>query len=285
MKKLLAYFSILSAFIVIFVLGTYIGVHQLYPMQLLVNAKHFLEEGFYPNRLLQGKTVAQVQKNTPYFLNTYQRSVLLIDKDRRYVRTKNGQFIWKPNSYWFQTEFFPDDTAVIVMDSWIVENKVVGHSGTKSLEIIEKKIIPLVEKSKKLGFQVIVLTNSPEGMNSTAATDIRPYFKLMAQKGEISVNFHSQLNSTEFSQQLQKSGIKNLIYVGFSSNSCILFRDLGLATMSGKGFNLFFVPEASSGSGDETDKRKPSGYTHEAATFIISLCLAKIIAFEDFMGL
>ena len=46
---------------------------------------------------------------------------------------------------------------------------------------------------------------------------------------------------------LAQKGILHLIYVGFATNWCVLGRDYGIRAMSGRGYNIILLREATTG--------------------------------------
>jgi nicotinamidase-related amidase len=51
----------------------------------------------------------------------------------------------------------------------------------------------------------------------------------------------------EMHQLLAERGILHLFYAGFATNWCILYRDYGMVAMSGKGYNLILIRDATTG--------------------------------------
>ena len=65
----------------------------------------------------------------------------------------------------------------------------------------------------------------------------------------------------------RERGIKHLVYAGFATNICVLFRDYGVRAMSQRGYNILFLRDATTGvEGSETVE--DLGATRSAIFFI-----------------
>lgn len=76
-------------------------------------------------------------------------------------------------------------------------------------------------------------------------------------------------------------GIGSLIYVGFASNKCVMGRPMGMIPMKHRGFDIFFVPEASAAI--ELPDTWEDQSIHAATTRIVSQWIAQIIDYETLL--
>jgi nicotinamidase-related amidase len=182
--------------------------------------------------------------------------------------------------YKFDRQISNTNSALIVMDPWKDSGSAFLTSYNE--KIIKSKVTPLVRKAIALGIPVLILTNSPD-LDLAYGSQIHPELEKLLIPGRVEVIFHQSTNSEQFSEWLREISIDTLIYSGFSSNMCVIGRDLGMIPMRIKGFKLFFVPEASAAVefGDSWN----TGNQHKLTTSLISQWIGEIIRFEDFINL
>ncbi len=102
------------------------------------------------------------------------------------------------------------------------------------------------------------------------------------ENGEIIKLFHDDFDDDRFAHYLRSQGIDSLIYIGFSSNMCVIGRRTGMIPMVQQGFRIFFVPGASAAIELADTWNEQS--IHKTSTTIISQWIAEIIDYNDFMN-
>lgn len=180
--------------------------------------------------------------------------------------------------YDFMSTIDPNKTALIVMDPWV--DAPSEHLSRYYGEVVESRIIPLVERALARGHPIIVLTNDPDFVRYNS--DIHPDLKELANAGGITVMYHQDLDGEKFTELLRSEGIDTLIYTGFASNMCVIGRLTGMIPMLHQGFRMFFVPEASAAV--ELPDTWENRYIHEAMTLVIAQWITSILEYDEYMN-
>jgi nicotinamidase-related amidase len=226
--------------------------------------------------------VSRMTDDYVFQIETTSRSYFALDETGQLIpENRNGKSFYQvgENLYNLSSVFNTNKTAMIVMDPW-------EDSGSLFLNeyyepVIKEKLIPLINKSIKLGIPVIILTNSPQA-STNYGSKVDAELERLATQGKLQILYHQSTDSNKFSKWLRSMGIDTLIYSGFASNMCVIGRDLGMIPMQVKGFRLFFVPEASAAV--EFKNSWEDGSLHEATTLLISQGIGELINLDDFLS-
>lgn len=220
-----------------------------------------------------------------YQIRSYKKNTWKQNSDGSLYKTRDGQFLHDRRTYFSNRPISSCDSAVVVMDAWVgLEEKIQNYKKEmKDIDPLEDRVIPVVKKAEKLGLKIVILTN--ESMKDTPFIDVHPYLRGLINQGRASVFFHERTSTDAFSDILKEEGIKNLFYVGFAAEKCILFRRMGLAHMHHKPFRLFYIPEASAADNPITDLGEPPIDLLKAVTQIVSEQCCEIVSYKDFMNL
>ncbi len=268
--KIIGAIVLLIAFSVIFFFGVGVGVYHWPPFSVLKAIKDSSEPKLDPRQ--QGYKTEELA----YTLATYRLSYFALDA--------NGDLLLQDSLpyrsekiYHFDRTVFPNRTAIIVMDPWM--DYASDHLNKYFAEVIESRIIPLVKRALNRGHPILVLTNNP----STVAynTEIHPELQTLVQNDKARLLFHQDLDDEGFATSLRSQGITTIIYIGVSSNMCVIGRRVGMIPMIHQGFKIFFIPEASAAIeyGDTWQNQS----IHKATTKLISQWIAEIIDYNEFM--
>jgi nicotinamidase-related amidase len=260
----------LGLFSAAFLYGVGVGVYQWPPFSVLKAFKHALvvDESVQPaDRRTNGAA---------YQLTTYRQSYYKLDSGGT-LELQRGLPFRSEDTYRFERTIRPTKTAIVIMDPWV--DMPSTHLNEYYGQIVESRIMPLVSKSLKRGHPIIVLTNDPDTVDYN--TNIHPELAALSPEGKISILYHQDFSDEEFATYLRSKGIDTLIYIGFSSNMCIIGRRMGMIPMVQNGFRLFFVPEASAAV--EYPNTWDNQSIHHATTKIISQWIAEIIDYDEFM--
>ncbi len=177
--------------------------------------------------------------------------------------------------------FNPWQTTLIIMDPW-------ADSGSPQLNAhyaptLTNGIVPLVQKAIALGFRnVIVMTNRAQPFGYGVAIDPRLQQLVAARK--ISLLYHEDWNASNLTSTLKAQNITSIVYAGFASSMCVINRPTGLIAMGGRGFKLYFVPEASAAI-EFDDWMSTPGPVHAATTQLISQWMADLIDLQELLKL
>lgn len=210
-----------------------------------------------------------------YTIPTYQLSYFKLDEKGKLVTMENSLPYRSEGVYHLNCTINSNKTAIIIMDPWV--DMPSEHLNKYYEQITQSKILPLVSVAHNRGHPIIVLTNDCNKV--TYDCRINSQLEEMVKKREINIIYHQDMDANQFAAYLKAQGVESLIYIGFASNMCLIGRNLGAITMKQKGFQIFFVPEASAAV--EMSTTWANQTIHNYATVIISQWIAKIIKYED----
>ena len=150
---------------------------------------------------------------------------------------------------------------MVLIDPW--ETSANNFLSEKHKEIYLTKILPLINISVEKKLNIFIFTNKFEnkGYNEKIYKELQVY----VNKRKIIKKTHQNVTDIDFAKILKKKKIENLIYLGFSSNMCIINRRVGILGMTFRNFKTYFIPEASMAL--EREKQKT---VHKYTTDLIS---------------
>ena len=207
---------------------------------------------------------------------------LLTKRYSHWVLDENGEMEYITESrikvrdgwYGIAKEFTNKDTAFIVMDPWIdwPDDFLTDYFGA----ITKNYTLPLIQAAVNAGHPVFILTDDAEKSKFNAK--ITPGLQELADAGKTKVLYHTDYTAESFLKLIGDMGIEKLIYTGYCTNICVMFRELGVAQMSKK-IQTFFLPKCAGAMehGDTWD----TGEVHKFATFILGQTRALLIEFDD----
>lgn len=170
------------------------------------------------------------------------------------------------------------DTAIVVMDPWNIDEPVTPNKN-RAEGVMQNKLIPLVELSLKKDYLVYVATNKCE-KNQKIYCGAHEDFP---ESKNVEFVYHQYETTQSFENKLRKKGIKNLIYIGFASNQCLLgSRNMSMIPMFRSKFKIYYVPDASSAM--ETNETFITELIHEATTLTVSQWVAEILDHNEVMS-
>lgn len=211
-----------------------------------------------------------------YQVVTEKYSYYLLDGNGTLVHS-NGFPIKDERKYFINTYIDPKQTAIVVMDPWI--DHASDFLNEYYTESFERYLLPLVQRAKAIGHQVIILTNDPSQVRYGTKIDKR--LMALVDNKKVHLLYHHSFNDWSFSTWLSSRGINTLIYTGYASNMCIIARRMGMIFMLNHGYRLFFVPETSGAV--ETADTWDNGAIHKIMTTVISQWIGRLIHYDDFM--
>lgn len=281
----------------VFFYGIGVGVYHWPPFFALQEIKHTLFSETkvnqeQPARISSGN-ISSVQNTRPEANqrqekagNNSSKNVYKVRTTRRsyFALDANGQFKLKDSVPYRSERVYPflrtinsSSTAVIIMDPWV--DMPTKHLNEYAKKITESRIIPLVKKALYLGHPIVILTNDQKKSNHSAK--IHPVLQSFADDGKAIILFHQDYDDDSFAAYLSARKIDSLIYVGFSSNMCVIGRSMGMIPMKNHGFNIYFIPEASAAI--EYAESWNNQSIHKSTTRIISQWIAEILDYDEFM--
>ena len=212
-----------------------------------------------------------------YPLTVYKYSCFAINRSGSYEKDSSGNLIPRDGKYAIDAYLEPVETALVIMDPW-VDMKIQSINDCYA-GIIKSKILPLSESMSANGYKIIIVTNNE--ISRSWGGVIHPLLADMVDTKKAILEFHQSHDSQGFADYLKKIGVESLIYCGFASNMCVLYTEHGLIPMRGKGYRLYFVPEASAAM--EIGEGWKTGELHKAMTKVIGQGIAQLIDYKDLM--
>jgi nicotinamidase-related amidase len=213
-------------------------------------------------------------KGRPYTVATSRYSHYALD-DKGSLALKNSMPYREERTYRFQRTIDPYRSAVIVMDPWVYRESDFLNSQYRGM--LEGRVIPLIRQALDRGHPVIVFTLAPG--KDALHIRVHPGIESLVKQGKVTVLYHDRYDDRILARYLHSHGIDTLIYVGLTSNMCLLGRQTGMIFMAYQRFNIYFVPEASAAM--EYEDTWGSSSIHKASTKIIAQWVAEIIRYKD----
>jgi len=196
------------------------------------------------------------------------------NENEQYISLGYGKLKTGDAWYEFNRTFSNADTAFLVMDPWAdwADENLNGYFG----KITEEFTLPLMEAAANNDFPVIIFTGNPE--NADYNKLITPCLQKLADDGKANKFYHEDYTADSFAEYLKSIGVSKLVYTGYCSNMCVLFRAIGIAHMNDK-VQTFFVPKCSGAM--EHEGSWETGDAHKYTTLLISQTQALLIEFDD----
>jgi len=120
-----------------------------------------------------------------------------------------------------------------------------------------------------------------QGSITIIAVSELPKFTFVSKNVEIV--YHPHETTQSFENKLRKKGMKNLIYIGFAPNQCVLgSRSMSMIPMYRAKFKIYYIPDASSAM--ETNETFLTELIHEATTLTVSQWVAEILDYNEVMS-
>ena len=141
-------------------------------------------------------------------------------------------------------------TATIVIDAW-------EELGNRVAVNVSERLAPSLTALRSTGMAIL---------HAAHDRDVYALARPLAGETEISGDLH---DIGVLASLLSDAGIRNLIYLGYFSNMCIMQRSLGMLEMHKRGFNTILVRDASVAK--ESKDSLAGEWFHKAAVHFIEL--------------
>lgn len=180
------------------------------------------------------------------------------------------------DQYTIDASFSSEDTAFFVIDPWndFPSDFLNEYYG----EITNKYVLPLIERANHHNFPIFIFTNNCKDLSHFCSIP-KQFIDLSNSKNVKIIYWQDISNTKDFIENLQKMGIKKIIYTGFASNCCILYRPTGIIEMQKQGFLVYFIPKASAAV--EITETWQSGELHKFSSIMIAQVLGSLIEYDD----
>lgn len=197
---------------------------------------------------------------------------------------KTKKYITNPR-YTYDIQDLPcEKTAIIVMDPW------KDNPDEKINRLVEEHVrdylLPAIAHAIDKNISVYVFTNNPDHI--AYDTKIDDSLQEMVDNGEILLFYHDDYTTTEkFIEELRERGIENLIYTGYSTHLCVLYRNIGIMSVfysdQEHQLNMYIIPEATQASCVAEAEDITIQMRNDICTMISQQGIANIITLDDFM--
>lgn len=122
-----------------------------------------------------------------------------------------------------------NEVALVLIDVW--QDHPNDGWGGREITNIKTKIVPLLELVRKTNIKIV---HAPHNRR------IHPLAKPL--QGEFVVDSHNLIDDTlELDRYLKAHNIKILLYAGYASNMCVLFRPTGIIKMKERGYDIILI--------------------------------------------
>jgi hypothetical protein len=219
-----------------------------------------------------------------FSIPTLKRSYFQLDSQGANLKLDktNLPYPGESDEYVISSSFSPQDTVFFVVDPW--DNMPSSFLNEYYGKITTSYILPLIQKAAQSGFKIFIFTNKCGEIKPIPYSCSIPkqFFNLRERYKSVEIVFWQDIgNAQDFIEHIKSIGVKKIIYTGFASNMCILYRPIGMAKMSNLGFLLYFIPKASAAV--ETVKTWKNEEIHKITSIIISQGLGGLIEYEDIL--
>jgi hypothetical protein len=128
--------------------------------------------------------------------------------------------------------FTTENTAVIVIDAW-ASHPLAGWAA-RAASNIQGYLRPALDAFRAIGVRII---------HSASDWPVHPLAEPLPGEAVI----EGGISHRHFAAGLRTAGVSNLIYMGYSSNRCVLNRPIGIMKMFAEQMSIAFVRDASIG--------------------------------------
>lgn len=201
-----------------------------------------------------------------------------------YQNDSKGNRIISPGYVEEKVALRSENTAVIIMDPWKETSSM--RINTDAYRNIGDVVIPLLDSFVNNSVhEIYFFTNSPRsGDKTTIKIDDR--LMQYVENKQAKICYHQDYYSPHiFANELKRDGIKNIIYLGYHLNMCVIFRDVGVIPLyfHSRDLNFYVVPEGTLAVINDVEKDNLS--TREAMSLMLAQNnIAKIIHAEDLLN-
>ncbi len=156
--------------------------------------------------------------------------------------------------------------VAIIIDPWTKDPGTGLGWNARRIDNIDQKLRPTLDALRKVGMRLIYAPHDEEIHPSVAP-----------QPGDMVLP--GSLNGSFLAQILRQGGIGTLIYMGYASNMCVLFRECGLLNMAKEKFDILYVRDASIAV--EMKETLDEEWIHQSVVNLIETNLAATVSAEE----
>lgn len=205
-----------------------------------------------------------------------------------YDETDGHKYITAPEFKLYTEYLDVNKTVIMIIDPW---SDMQFPEVNESIEQhVDSYLLPLVELAVDKGISVYIFTNNPETIDYNTKKTIDYNTKINAKlsqlvDGENVVElYYDSVGGTEgFGELLKNDGVENIIFTGYATQMCMLYRNVGVIPMwYNTDFDLFVIPEATMPVLAD-NKELDMAMRNNICTMLSQQRIADIIQYEDFI--
>lgn len=176
-----------------------------------------------------------------------------------------------------------DKTALIVIDPWKDSpfeeiNAAVGNH-------VQNYLLPVVTHAIDNDLHVYIFTNNPDLIDYD--TKIEDSLQNLIDNNKVFLYYYDDYAMPEtFVKEMEMRGIENLIFTGYSTHLCLLFRSTGIIELyhgdKQRQINLFIIPEATLAFVTSVEEIN-NQMRNNICTMLSQQEIAYVITWDDFM--
>jgi|GEM_PF-2787441 len=204
---------------------------------------------------------------------------LLRDVVNNYAADYGSRLNNQPNQFVIdQSDLLTNETALVLIDVW--GNYPNGHWQKYAKIITQNKIVPLISFCRSKGILI---------MHATYGSNYK-------QGAPIALGDYLLSSNEQFFEVMERNNIKNLVYAGYSTNSCVTSRPIGVmntfndynnyvvsdATLGTRSFLKEGLPYTDPRTWPESSIEEYKKITNDALERMIKNNWAKHVTFDDF---
>lgn len=211
-----------------------------------------------------------------------QHKSFWLKKDGKLIQ-ENGKYIGDEKLYIENRTIKNTNSVFIIMDPW--SDMDSDFLNKRHSIVMNETILPLVEELIKNEFEIIIFTNDCQRRNREFNCKIGSLSEIENTYKNVNVFYHEDwVEPSLFSTFLETNNIKNLIYMGFNTNQCIINRPVGMIPMNleNSKFNYYIIPEATAAIefGEGWENNEARDYTVD----LISSWLGEVLPLKELMS-
>ena len=163
-----------------------------------------------------------------------------------YYKYDGDNYIVQPGVYEDYNNITIDNSVLIIIDPWI--DMPFSELNNVVKKNVSTYILPVAKRFSELGGEVIIFTNDPK--NNTYNTKIDENLQNLVNEQNVKLVYHSDYSgqTERFADEMIAEGKTNLIYTGFATELCVLYRPAGIISMNysnvPQDISCYIIPEA-----------------------------------------
>lgn len=172
-------------------------------------------------------------------------------------------------------------TAIVVIDPWC--DMVFPKVNKRIAKNVKSYILPIVKLAVRNEIPVYIFTNNPErfDFNTRICEELHEF----VDGKNVRLLYYDKVGGTQgFCNMLLDKGIDHLIYMGYASQLCMLYRNAGIMSVWYQSdFNLYVVPEATAAVVDDEESHN-TAMRNNICIMLSQQGIAGLIPFKDIIN-